>query len=112
MLLNDLEEYLARTHELENRAGNILQKTGSDGSHEKTESIAYNRSKLDSIISLRRTFLDSCSGSTGKTLWSQCKVNLRKADSLHSAGAFASEKKTLDIVELLFRKALEACGGK
>jgi hypothetical protein len=111
-LLADIEEYIAKASEFESRTGNQTHASDLAGSRAKSGDAAHHRSSIDSILGLRKTMLDTCSASQVKTLRSQCVINLRKADSLHNAGAFAAEEKALDIAELLLTKALHACASK
>ncbi len=108
---NDIEEYLRKVSELSSRIGQSslvspanAPAAGSDGS------LAYRRSTIDSLVSQQKTSLDSCAAPSGRKLWSQCRVNLHKADSLHAAGLAAEERQAIDVAELLLTKAMRVCG--
>jgi hypothetical protein len=110
-LLANLDEYIAKASEIESRMRNLTHTSGL-GSLAKSGDAALRRLSIDSIMGLRKSMLDTCSAPQVKTLWSQCIINLHKADSLHNAGAYGAEGKALDIAELLLTKALHACENK
>jgi hypothetical protein len=110
-MLTDIEEQIAKAAQFGSGLERASAQTASHGEQGKIDRFALRRSAIDSIMTLRKDALDSCSSASGKTLWSQSTINLHKADSLHAAGSNTSEK-ALDVIELLLKKALDACGSK
>jgi hypothetical protein len=106
-MLTDIEEQIAKATQFGSRMGNAPRTAQADGA----QAFARRRTAIDSLMNDKKIMLDSCSSPSGKTLWSQSTINLRKADSLHASGASSSEK-ALDVAELLLKKALDACGRK
>lgn len=108
----EIDEYLARTSELQQRLIAHDMKKGPTGQREKNGGFVNHRVMLDSAIALKKIFLDSCVNHAGKTLWEQCVVTLHKADSLHACGAVSTAEKTVEIAKILFEKAVAKCEGK
>jgi hypothetical protein len=110
-MLTDLEEQISQAMQLESRLGHAAPNDASGGDRVKTDNFSLRRGTMDSTMNVKKNVLDSCTSAAGKALWSQCNINLHKADSLHAQGSNASEK-ALDVTELLLKKALDACGAK
>ena len=111
-LLNDLEEHIAKAADLENRMVDRSTHKDAGNPQERSESLSRRRIAIDSIIGLRKLQLDSCSFPSAKALWLQCRINLHKSDSLIASKDYVAGGKTLDIAELLIRKALDVCGNR
>ncbi len=108
-MLTDIEEQIALAVQAESRPGHASLKAGAGADRSAADKFNLRRASIDSMMNIKKIVLDSCSSAAGKTLWSQSKINLRKADSLHAQGSNTSEK-ALDVTELLLKKALDACG--
>ena len=109
IMLTDVDDQIAKATQLQSRWRRVSPEAAAGRIPGAADTYAHRRSAIDSVMGNKKTMLDSCSSSAGKMLWTQCKRNVCKADSLHAAGATASEK-ALDVAELLFKKALDACG--
>ncbi|MBN1309517.1 MAG: hypothetical protein JXA18_16475 [Chitinispirillaceae bacterium] len=101
-LTSEIEKCLADAAALEDRIGG--------GKSDAT--IDIQRTAIAAAMAKRKSLLDTCSSEAGKTLWKQCDVNLRRADSLKAAGAVEESKQALKLVKLLLDKAISKCGGK
>lgn len=112
-LATEIDDYLSRASALEDEIRSLSGKFDkSPSSHDINISFSRRRIAIDSTIALHKIPLDSCQSDAGMLLWKQCTLNIPKVDSLHKAGLEQQSVKTLGLVELLLKKAIEKCPGK
>ncbi|MBN1575220.1 MAG: hypothetical protein JW913_01615 [Chitinispirillaceae bacterium] len=113
MLTREIEKCLAEASALENqiysRSKTAEQKPGQAAAD---SSLDASHGAIAEEVKKHKPLLDSCRTKAGKTLWKQCEVNLRRADSLKAAGASDQREQALKLVKLLLDKAIAKCGGK
>ena len=111
-LTSELEDYFTRVSALEDRITSSTETVpDKEATAKKTVSYVSRRKQTGASIDLHKSLFDACDSGAGKLLLQQCTINLQRADSLDSAGAAEQSLTTLDLVELLLKKAVAACGG-
>ncbi len=112
-LTREIEEYLADASALEDRVGNRHQQTARPpGKGKSAASIDSTRRVIAAAMAQQKPLLDSCGSDAGKTLWEQCNVNFRRADSLLATGPLAESEQAFRLVDLLLDRAAKKCSGK
>jgi hypothetical protein len=106
-LTNEVENYISQVALLEDRIHN----TSGSASSQKKRSFSERRQEIGKAVTSRKAQLDSCESAAGQQLWKQCAINLHRADSLNNAGNAEQSVKTLTLVELLLKKAIDKCSG-
>ncbi len=111
-LSSELDRYRAQAEAIESEltAGGVPPSSETLSSTDSLFSVQ--RRRIEARVSPSVETLDSCSSDAGKSLWNQCRINLRKADSLKTAGSVEQGLRSLNLAESLLLKALDRCGAK
>lgn len=111
-LTREIETARADASALHDKIGHIGSPATSAQPRSRTANPDSLHTALIEVQKNAKPRMDSCKNGTAVTLWSQFHINMKRADSLKTAGKDDEYVQTLQLAQLLLQKALNKCGAE
>ena len=108
-LQTDIEEYIIKAVEVGANLGLKDNKNYKDKQNELKDKYKKQLVSIDSLLRIYQHGFDTCSDHGAKTLISQVKINITRAESLYVCNNIESSLQSLNIAYSLIEKAIKRC---